>query len=61
MKISLNWLKEYIQITEPAEEISTLLTGSGLEVETWEEVESLGYGTLLVMSNFLQLSVALQM
>ena len=58
MKISLNWLKEYIQITEPAEEISTLLTGSGLEVETWEEVESLW---ILVMSNFLQLSVALQM
>ncbi|WP_339609849.1 YtpR family tRNA-binding protein, partial [uncultured Roseivirga sp.] len=44
MKISLNWLKEYIQITEPAEEISTLLTGSGLEVETWEEVESVKGG-----------------
>ncbi|MGW8122241.1 phenylalanine--tRNA ligase subunit beta [Roseivirga echinicomitans] len=44
MKISLNWLKEYIQLTESAEEIAALLTGSGLEVETWEEVESVKGG-----------------
>ncbi|WP_421976989.1 phenylalanine--tRNA ligase subunit beta [Roseivirga seohaensis] len=44
MKISLNWLKEYIQITESAEQIAALLTGSGLEVETWEEVESVKGG-----------------
>ncbi|MHB9147551.1 MAG: phenylalanine--tRNA ligase subunit beta [Candidatus Amoebophilus sp.] len=32
MKISINWLKEYINFSETPEEISNLLTKSGLEV-----------------------------
>jgi len=32
MKISLNWLKKYIQIAETPEEVARLLTQSGLEV-----------------------------
>ena len=36
MKISYDWLKEYIEINESAEKIGELLTGSGLEVETLE-------------------------
>jgi len=44
MKISLNWLKEYINIQESPEEISALLTASGLEVEGLEEIESIKGG-----------------
>lgn len=33
MKISYNWLKKYLDIDLPAEEVSVLLTGCGLEVE----------------------------
>jgi len=44
MKISLNWLKEYIQLPETAREIAHLLTRSGLEVEGIEEVESIKGG-----------------
>jgi len=32
MKISLNWLKDYIQISESPEEVAQLLIQSGLEV-----------------------------
>lgn len=32
MKVSLNWLKDYIQLSESPEEIAQLLTQSGLEV-----------------------------
>ena len=32
MKISYNWLKDYIQISEHPEEVARLLTQSGLEV-----------------------------
>jgi len=41
MKISTNWLKDYIHFDEPVSEIADLLTMSGLEVEaveTFEEV-----------------------
>ncbi len=41
MKISANWLKNYIDIDEPIQEIADLLTMSGLEVEgvsKYEEV-----------------------
>ncbi len=38
MKISYNWLKQYIKITQTPEEISTILTGTGLEVESLEKV-----------------------
>lgn len=44
MKISLNWLKEYISLSESPEEISALLTASGLEVEGQEEVETVPGG-----------------
>lgn len=42
MKISHNWLKSFIDIKEPVEEISELLTQTGLEVEgieTFEQVK----------------------
>ena len=44
MKISLNWLKEYINIQRSAEEIAALLTASGLEVEGLEKVEKIPGG-----------------
>jgi phenylalanyl-tRNA synthetase beta chain len=44
MKISLNWLKQYIDLPEPAQEIANLLTRSGLEVEGVEEVETIKGG-----------------
>ena len=37
MTISYNWLKEYIDIPETPEELSGILTSTGLEVETVEE------------------------
>jgi len=44
MKISYKWLKELIEITETPEEIGRLLTATGLEVESIEEVESIKGG-----------------
>jgi phenylalanyl-tRNA synthetase beta chain len=44
MKISYNWLKQYIQLKESAQEIANLLTHSGLEVESVEQVESIKGG-----------------
>lgn len=44
MKISLNWLKTLINTDISADEISTLLTASGLEVEGTETFESLQGG-----------------
>lgn len=38
MKISYNWLKQYINITQNPEEVSQILTGIGLEVESLEKV-----------------------
>ena len=40
MRISLDWLKTLIPTDKPAAEIGALLTGSGLEVESLEELES---------------------
>lgn len=39
MKISLSWLKDFLDLHENAEEIGNLLTQSGLEVEGIEEYE----------------------
>ncbi len=39
MKISLQWLKDYIDLSETPEKISELLTSSGLEVEHLEDFE----------------------
>lgn len=44
MKISLNWLKEFIQTDLSAEEIAALLTQSGLEVESVEMHEAVPGG-----------------
>ena len=44
MKISLNWLKEYIELKESPEEIAHLLTMTGLEVEGIETVETIKGG-----------------
>ncbi|TLV02344.1 phenylalanine--tRNA ligase subunit beta [Dyadobacter luticola] len=44
MKISYKWLKDLIEITETPEEIGKLLTGTGLEVEGIEEIESIKGG-----------------
>ena len=44
MKISYNWLKNYLNLELPAEEVSILLTDTGLEVEKVEEVESVKGG-----------------
>ncbi|MBR1626391.1 MAG: phenylalanine--tRNA ligase subunit beta [Bacteroidales bacterium] len=44
MKISYNWLKEYVPTKYNAEEIADLLTFSGLEVEGLEKIESIKGG-----------------
>jgi phenylalanyl-tRNA synthetase beta chain len=44
MKISYNWLKQYIHIPESAEEIGQTLTGTGLEVESVEPFETVKGG-----------------
>lgn len=44
MKISYNWLKDYIQTDLPAEEVAKALTDAGLEVEGLERVESIPGG-----------------
>jgi phenylalanyl-tRNA synthetase beta chain len=44
MTISYNWLKEYIDIPESAEDIGKLLTSTGLEVESVEPYESVKGG-----------------
>ncbi len=44
MKISYNWLKDYIEIQETPEEIGEILTQTGLEVEGIEKVEKIPGG-----------------
>ena len=44
MKISYNWLKEYVNIDLPAEEVARILTDTGLEVEGLEKVEAVKGG-----------------
>ena len=39
MKISYNWLKEFIDTDKSPQEISKILTGTGLEVESLEKVQ----------------------
>ena len=41
MKVSLNWLKQYVKVKESKEEISEILTNIGLEVEGMELYESI--------------------
>jgi phenylalanyl-tRNA synthetase beta chain len=44
MKISYNWLKEFIDTDKTPEEISKILTGTGLEVESLETVQPIPGG-----------------
>ena len=44
MKISYNWLRQYIETDKSPEQISDLLTNTGLEVEGLEKVESVKGG-----------------
>lgn len=44
MKISLSWLKEFIELDASPEAISEKLTDIGLEVEHLEEIESIPGG-----------------
>jgi phenylalanyl-tRNA synthetase beta chain len=44
MKLSLNWLKEYIQTNQPEEIITEVLTNIGLEVESVEKIERIKGG-----------------
>ncbi len=44
MKISYNWLKNYIDTDLSVEEVSEILTDTGLEVEGIEEFESVKGG-----------------
>ncbi|MDX1476227.1 MAG: phenylalanine--tRNA ligase subunit beta [Saprospiraceae bacterium] len=50
MKISYNWLKEYVPVELPADEMSDLLTGIGLEVGGVEPVQSIKGGLLGVVA-----------
>ena len=44
MKVSLNWLREYLDLDLTPEAIGQVLTGTGLEVEGMEKVESVPGG-----------------
>jgi len=44
MKISYNWLKEFVDTNKTPEEISKILTGTGLEVESLEKVQPIPGG-----------------
>jgi len=44
MKISYNWLKEYINVDLEAEQVSQILTDTGLEVEGLEKIETIKGG-----------------
>jgi|WetSurMetagenome_2_1015567.scaffolds.fasta_scaffold01863_7 phenylalanyl-tRNA synthetase beta chain len=44
MKISYNWLKDYIDINVEPEKLSEILTGLGLEIESVDEWESIRGG-----------------
>lgn len=44
MKISYNWLKQYVNIDKSVDEVSEILTNTGLEVEGLEKVESVKGG-----------------
>ena len=44
MNISFNWLKNYVDTTLTAEEVSKVLTDIGLEVEGFEKIETVRGG-----------------
>ncbi len=44
MNISYNWLKQYADLNKSAEEVATILTDIGLEVEGFEKIETIRGG-----------------
>src|SRR6476469_4070623 len=44
MKISYNWLKQFIDTEKTPNEVSTILTAIGLEVESLEKVQAIPGG-----------------
>ncbi len=44
MKISYNWLKQFIQTDKTPEELSGIVTAIGLEVESLEKVQAIPGG-----------------
>jgi len=54
MKISLNWLRDYIKIENTPDEISEVLTAIGLEVEGMEEVETIKGGLKGIVIGFVK-------
>lgn len=54
MKISYNWLKEFIATDKSPEELSTILTGTGLEVESLDKVQAIPGGLEGLMIGFVQ-------
>ena len=44
MKLSYNWLKQYVDFEKSPEDLSTLLTDIGLEVEGLEKFQSIKGG-----------------
>ena len=44
MKVSLNWLKSYVDTDKSPEELSRILTDTGLEVEGLEKIEGVPGG-----------------
>lgn len=44
MKVSFNWLKEYISISDTPEQVSEILTATGLEVEGLDKIEGIKGG-----------------
>ena len=49
MKISYNWLKQYLNINLPAAKVSELLTDTGLEVEGLEQIDTIKGGLRCVV------------
>ena len=54
MKISYNWLKDLIALDATAEEVSSMLTGCGLEVEHLEHYQSLKGGLEGIVVGFVK-------
>ena len=44
MKVSLNWIKTLLPLSQSPEEIEAILTGTGLEVEHYENIETIKGG-----------------
>jgi phenylalanyl-tRNA synthetase beta chain len=58
MKISYNWLKEFIDTDKTPQEISIILTGTGLEVESLEKVQPIPGGLEGLVIGFVKESFA---